>query len=638
MIKSFISLLLVFLFPSIHLLSQELPDSIQTELSGLSKEKQLEYFLRQSEKYLKLNGDQSLFFARQSYNISEEIGTKQALAEGYLAMMHAHLILANYDTIIRQASFIFDNEASVSEELIYETKKLMIRVYERKADYAKAKSIVEEAMNYYKSKGDSISIAEVSKKSADIYWQQGDFPRAIKMYQRSLRISEINQDTNYIILLYSNLGNMYLKMMNFESSKKYLQKGLTLSKGYETTKSYKTLMSYLGSYYNRMHIYDSAAYFYDLSLKLSLKLNKRDDLAGTYLNLGNLYCRTGDFKAGKSYFDTSLILFKELNMKLNMAKVYDSYSIMYTIQKSYDSSIYFMKKRLDVSKELEEADGIKRALYILAANYDKKEDYKNSLEYAKKYILFTDSIVGDEIQSKIADYEAKYETAKKERDIIQLKADQKAQKNKELILWITFISVSIIFIIIVFAILLKRRKDKIIYQQEQLVLKKEKDLADAELDKSKLQELELKKEIQYKSKQLTTHALNMMQKNKLMQEIQNELVVLGKKADSESKQAFSRLKLLIKRNLRSEKDWDLFRLYFEDVNKNFYDELKKISSDLTSNELRLCALLKLNMNIKESASVLNIEPASVKTARYKLRKKLQLKPEDDLIDFIRGIA
>lgn len=620
------------------MLSQELPDSIQTELSGLSKEKQLEYFLRQSEKYLKLNGNQSLFFARQSYNISEEIGTKQALAEGYLAMMHAHLILANYDTIIRQASFIFDNEASVSEELIYETKKLMIRVYERKADYAKAKSIVEEAMNYYKSKGDSISIAEVSKKSADIYWQQGDFPRAIKMYQRSLRISEINQDTNYIILLYSNLGNMYLKMMNFESSKKYLQKGLTLSKGYETTKSYKTLMSYLGSYYNRMHIYDSAAYFYDLSLKLSLKLNKRDDLAGTYLNLGNLYCRTGDFKAGKSYFDTSLILFKELNMKLNMAKVYDSYSIMYTIQKSYDSSIYFMKKRLDVSKELEEADGIKRALYILAANYDKKEDYKNSLKYAKKYILFTDSIVGDEIQSKIADYEAKYETAKKERDIIQLKADQKAQKNKELILWITFISVSIIFIIIVFAILLKRRKDKIIYQQEQLVLKKEKDLADAELDKSKLQELELKKEIQYKSKQLTTHALNMMQKNKLMQEIQNELVVLGKKADSESKQAFPRLKLLIKRNLRSEKDWDLFRLYFEDVNKNFYDELKKISSDLTSNELRLCALLKLNMNIKESASVLNIEPASVKTARYKLRKKLQLKPEDDLIDFIRGIA
>jgi DNA-binding CsgD family transcriptional regulator/bifunctional DNA-binding transcriptional regulator/antitoxin component of YhaV-PrlF toxin-antitoxin module len=186
-------------------------------------------------------------------------------------------------------------------------------------------------------------------------------------------------------------------------------------------------------------------------------------------------------------------------------------------------------------------------------------------------------------------------------------------------------------------IILKRNKDKKIYEQQQLVFDREQELAKANLEKSKLKESELKKEIQYKSKQLTTHALNMIQKNTLMQEIQGELNQLTQKTKSNDKTSFQKLHLLIKRNLRSEKDWELFKLYFEDVNKTFYEKLTKINPDLTSKDLKLCALLKLNMNIKESASVLNIEPASVKTARYKLRKKLNLKPDENLVEFIRKI-
>jgi len=45
----------------------------------------------------------------------------------------------------------------------------------------------------------------------------------------------------------------------------------------------------------------------------------------------------------------------------------------------------------------------------------------------------------------------------------------------------------------------------------------------------------------------------------------------------------------------------------------------------------------MNMNIKESAAVLNIEPDSVKTARYKLRKKLGLQTGDDLAKFMMDL-
>ncbi len=78
-------------------------------------------------------------------------------------------------------------------------------------------------------------------------------------------------------------------------------------------------------------------------------------------------------------------------------------------------------------------------------------------------------------------------------------------------------------------------------------------------------------------------------------------------------------------------------MYFEQVNKDFFEKLLKKVPSLSSNDLRLSALIRLNMNIKESASVFNVEPASIKSARYRLRKKLNLNQEDDLYDYMRKI-
>ncbi len=62
--------------------------------------------------------------------------------------------------------------------------------------------------------------------------------------------------------------------------------------------------------------------------------------------------------------------------------------------------------------------------------------------------------------------------------------------------------------------------------------------------------------------------------------------------------------------------------------------LKDRYPDLTPNEMRLSALVKLNLTIKEMAAILGISPDSVKTARYRLRKKLELNTEENLTDFM----
>lgn len=615
-----------------------IPDSLQSEITDMDLRQQFDYFIGISNEMRSINAQNALYFAELTDLISKKLNKIEFKQKSILALVKAHEALSNYDTAIIFSKQILAGEEEMDEALRMQFISNLGNSYLGKGTYPEAKESLETAIHYYKEKGDSLSVYELASSLGRLFSSLGDYPNSVKSYQRALNISEYEADTNKIILQYSKMGHMYMKLEDFVAARSYYFNGLAISKNYEKSMSFKTLLSYIGSYYSRMHVLDSALIFQERSLKITKALGKQDDIAGSYLNIGNLYCRTGDFEKGKACYDTALRVFRKLNLDVNIGKVYDSYSVMYGVQKKYDSSLYYAKKVLEIGRKTKDSRSIQSSLYRIASAYDRLQDYKNGLKYAKQFIFYNDSIMGEETRAKVAELETKYETAKKERDIIKLKAEKKAQQDKELILWISFIGVLAILLLIVWFIIQKRKKDKIIYQQEQLVLKKEKALADVELEKSKLQEEELKNEIQYKSKQLTTHALNMMQKNTLMQEIQDELVVVSKKANAENKPVLNRIKMLLKRNLQSEKDWDLFKLYFEDVNKNFYDALAKLNPELTPNDLKICALLKLNLNIKESASVLNIEPASVKTARYKLRKKLNLNPEDDLIEFIRKIG
>ena len=123
-------------------------------------------------------------------------------------------------------------------------------------------------------------------------------------------------------------------------------------------------------------------------------------------------------------------------------------------------------------------------------------------------------------------------------------------------------------------------------------------------------------------------ALQIFQKNELMNDLKEQMEKTSQDVNQDS---FNKL---MNKNLNYEKEWADFNTYFESVNKNFYAKLKQDYPDISPNDLKICALIKLNLSTKEMAGILNISPDSVKTARYRLRKKLQMNSEDNLTDFI----
>ena len=81
-------------------------------------------------------------------------------------------------------------------------------------------------------------------------------------------------------------------------------------------------------------------------------------------------------------------------------------------------------------------------------------------------------------------------------------------------------------------------------------------------------------------------------------------------------------------------EWQGFLLAFEQVHQDFFSALKSECDSLTPNDLRLCALLRMNMSSKEIATMLGISADSVRVARHRVRKKLDIPHEEKLIDHL----
>lgn len=170
-----------------------------------------------------------------------------------------------------------------------------------------------------------------------------------------------------------------------------------------------------------------------------------------------------------------------------------------------------------------------------------------------------------------------------------------------------------------------------INRRNKQILETQESLFKAEEEKKILKEKQLQNELEFKESQISAMALQMLQKNELMTSLKEQLEKQGASTIEND------LNRILNRSDYQDKEWSDFNIQFESLNKNFYTRLKEAYPEISPNDLKLCALIKLNMSIKEMAGILNISPDSVKTARYRLRKKLKMNSEDNLTEFILAL-
>ncbi len=463
------------------------------------------------------------------------------------------------------------------------------------------------ALDYVKKSKDMHTTAMIYNEIGLTYSfseNESDLTKAIEYFNKFLHIQQERKDTAEIAGALSNIGLMYIYLGDADSSYYYSKRALDLRLMIDQKRTIPISYGNVGISLFQMGKKDSALYYYQKSAKAFVEMGNRYGLNETYRNLITYYIDQNNPQKVKEYVD-----------------------------KSFENA-----------KKIESLH-LTRMAYLGKYDYNKMiGNYEDALRYFEIYKKLSDSLKNERTEDRIANVEAVYKLDQNKKEIALLREKEKLSQQEEVnrkqrltfIIIVASLIVLILFIISLY-IVRKHKQENIVHKIKNKALEQEKALTQSKLEESKLKERELNTQLEYKSKQLTTHALNMMKKNKFLQELESDISEIRKEAGEDVKAKLRRINSLIKRNNKSDKDWELFKNYFEEVNKGFYERLANKYPGLSSNDFKLCALIKLNMNIKESASVLNISPESVKTARYRLRKKLNLEAEDDLHEVITHI-
>lgn len=474
--------------------------------------------------------------------------------------------------------------------------------------------------------GDTLSAIQSLNQLASIYCNRVNYSKSYDGYWKALLLADQSDDDASKAISYNGLAILYSLYERREEALKYYVLAL------ETNRDLVT-----------RGVLDQAALsenYFPLAVHYKYDLNP--EMAHKYLDSCELLLPTdvvGLFTAAErahlfvqeKKFNGADEIFHQIERQI-MENSPDFTPIFYSYlgdlhagrQANEKSSNYYLKSIAAAKKHLTHLNFVPDVYEKLSTIMSLRENPKQANEYLKlaneinEYLYSSRSPNNQyllEIKDEYRIEKARNERATQERRLRTLEQVQQISNLK-----IFLLVVSIGFLISVGFFLFKYWRTKHKAEKRNLELEKQK-----EAEKSR-------EILSVKNKELTLSTLQLIAKDELLSNLKNGLKQIQKETDS--KEAG---KLMKEIGLNKDQSWLEFEKRFSAVNNDFYQKVKSQFPDLTPYDLKICALLKLDFTGKEMATLLGISAESAQTSRYRLRKKLGLKKEDNLVDFMNGI-
>lgn len=585
----------------------------------------VDYLLQEAEQQLSKNPSQAKIIGFKAIEIAKQSQEYGRLASCYKLIGKTYYYLGKHDS----TKFYWSKSANIlspyrNKELSDAYNNLGV-ITQRLGESDSSLFYHQKALSIRKDIRDTLGIASSYLNLGVLHRNFGEFETALGYYLGSLQIYELVADTNKIGEAYNSIGLLYLSLKNPELSLEYLFKSLEIKKQFSDDRKIANTINNIAAVYHHLEDYDNAENYYLKAREVFEKYNDVRMLSGIESNLGIIYKERKNYDRAIESYLKSINSFKLINDPEGLASVYNNLGSIYFIKEQYQKSNDAYLSALDNAKKINSLPLLGTAYEGLFKTSKMLNQYELALEYNVKYVQVHDSIFSATTAKEIAELSEKYESEKKARKIDQLEkasiiADKKVQQ-REYFIWI----ISIIGCASVLVLLLVLNR----YKLKRRVLTAEK-------ERYKLANEIQERELASKNRELSSYASNTVEKGKFLQEIYQELENFQFK-DNDSLFKANELKKAISSRIDSDDEWDKFKLHFESVHPSFFDNLKKQASNLTTNDLKNCAYIQMNLNVKEVAILLNISPKSAKMNRYRLKKKFGLEAEQSLSDFIHNI-
>ena len=476
----------------------------------------------------------------------------------------------------------------------------------------------QKSIPYYERAGRINDLSQIYLVMGNIYMAQANYPMALEFYQKGLVIADSLNMVGVVSHFYNNLGELNVYLKHYDEAIESYKKALSIQEDQNNAQGAAYILINLSNLYMVLDQIGIARAYLEKAHEIYQKASNNSGLHLVYELMGDIEKNQYNCKEAITNYDRA---FNHLQMvggeylgpkSLLYSELYNKMGHCYIDLGQYSLAEETLIMGYKMAGEMGLLESLNKITHNLSRLYEKTNQPKKSLEFYKLFKLYSDSISKEENVKKVTQLQMQFEFDRmiKERELEDLKYKQK-QKRKEL-LYLSIIGGSLLSLILLGMLFnLQRLKRK------NLQLEKEKLLGD----------------LDYKNKELTTNVMYLLKKNEFILSISDKLKNSRYYFKSENRKLIDEIIHDVEQST-SQDVWKDFEVRFQEVHTDFYDKLAEKYPDLSPNELRLCAFLRLNMSTKEISAITFQSLKSITMARFRLRKKMDIGSYENLISYL----
>nr|WP_299341924.1 tetratricopeptide repeat protein [Allomuricauda sp.] len=560
------------------------------------------------------DGKKTLEYIEKADSIYKKSNNDNGVAKLYAQKANYYYRLGKIDSARHYLAKSVDLSFSIGDTLRGAVIRHNIGILDHyQGNTESAKSIMEQNIPIYSKYNDSLHLANALLLKGKIGMYEGFFNIALEETYKALKIHRelkddfrIAEDLIQIGIIYQTTGENSKAIEIFNESVEQYRK-------VDNDQSIAQVLNYMVDSKIKLKHFDSARVNLEEAMSISKELDYTSNIARTHYNGGILEYEVENYSKAIKNFELALEIWQSVGSPNNEANSLIYLGRCNLKNKEASKAIGFFDKSIQIAESIKDPEVLSKAYLEKSLALEMSKKHEEALTYFKKNKSISDSIFTIERTKATLELKTQYETEKKEQQIaLQDKEITVLEQQAEIstLQKIVLGGGLVLSLIGFYGIRQKLKRNKL-----------EKEKVDAELA--------------FKKKELTTHALHLAKKNEVLEGLRQKAEEL--KENEVSKKGYQQLIRTINFDLQDDNNWENFSRYFEEVHKDFNRNVKTKYPQVTSNELRLMALLKMNLSSKEIANILNISQEGIKKARYRLRKKLDITTEDSLQDLILSL-
>jgi tetratricopeptide (TPR) repeat protein len=446
---------------------------------------------------------------------------------------------------------------------------------------------------------------------------QGFYEEALANMEEALAIDMAAGDQSVVATDLNTISRIYEAWGMFDKAAEYLQRALEINQTLGEEDKVAIRLSGLGLVYKAWGKYPKALDYFEQALAIDKKLKNDDKVALRQTNIGATYLDMGMVDKAILFLELGLKFFEDNQMTSYAASTLNDLGRSYMLKKDYRKAESAFQQAMEYSRPGQLNRFTMTSLQQLAQLYRITGRHDLAFHYLTEYHLLKDSLFNAESQKKLLEFQARYELDAKQQENEILKREQEIANRRQTIIMLGA-SLAFLFLGLILLALLVRMKNS---QNRRLKAEKENEA--------------LRNELEQRNKELTYNAMCIVKNNETITRM-----VEAVDSAIDSKDDHNQLKNIIYhlQKMENDKNWEEFEVRFIQTHQDFYDKLQARFPDLTPNERKLCAFLRLNMSTKDIAAITHQSVNSINVARTRLRKKLGIDSSDEnLIGFLHSL-